>query len=76
MATLFIFLRQCTMTCKKGALYKAILDKLKELVPALKPTLCHCDFEKQEQDAMAQGFSCAIAGCWFHHNQGPIYTKL
>ena len=61
------------MTSKKGALYREIIDKLKELVPALAPTLVHCDFEKQEQDAMSQGYPCDIAGCWFHHNQGPIY---
>ena len=58
------------MTSKKGGLYRELVAKLKDLVPALKPLICHCDFEKQEQDAMAEGFGCQVQGCWFHHNQG------
>ena len=64
------------MTCKKGGLYRAIVDKLLVLVPALKPTICHCDFEKQEQDTMADSYECSVLGCWFHHNKAPIDTLL
>ena len=64
------------MTCKKGSLYRAIIAKLKDLVPALKPHICHCDFERQEQDALAEGFECQMLGCWFHHNQVSPDIKL
>ena len=67
------------MTAKKGGLYLAILSKLKELLPALKPTICHCDFERQEQEAMSESFDgCDIVGCWFHHNQEckMYFTKV
>ena len=51
------------MTAKKGGIYRGIIEKLKELVPALKPLICHCDYEKQEQDAMAEWFGCQVQGC-------------
>ena len=58
------------MTSKTQSLYPAIFHKLRELVPAFRPTLIMTDFERALRAALTECFpGTRLAGCHFHYAQ-------
>ena len=58
------------LTRKTETLYKAVLQKIKELVPEFNPVMIMADFEASLRDALKDTFpQCVIKGCWFHYTQ-------
>ena len=59
------------MTGKSGALYRAVFQKIKEILPdSVKPDTVMSDFETALQDGLKDIFPDAnVTGCWFHFSQ-------
>ena len=56
-----------SMTAKLEGLYSAVLDKVWSKLPALRPALIHCDFERPLINAIEAVCTCgSVSGCWFH----------
>lgn len=61
------------MTRKTQALYRAVFEMLKALVPDFAPTLAMADFEDAPVSAFQEVFgNVAVAGCWFHYAQAIV----
>lgn len=60
----------CLLTNKKRSTYCKLLQKLKELRPALNPKSIMIDYEKAQIHAFQSVFKdITIRGCFFHLNQ-------
>ena len=59
------------MTQKTAALYRAVLQKVHELVPQFQPTQVIVDFQEARTAAIYPlfGNDVAVSGCWFHFAQ-------
>jgi len=59
------------MERKTTALYKAVLEKVKELVPEFQPSQVIADFEEAPTAALCEVFGdqLTVSGCWFHYAQ-------
>lgn len=61
------------MTRKTQALYAAIFEKTKELVPDFRPTFAMADFEGASAAAFRLVFGPTdVFGCWFHFAQAVL----
>jgi hypothetical protein len=62
------------MTRKNTELYKAVLEKLHELIPEFRPSQVIADFEEAPTTAIRSVFGDAVtvSGCWFHYAQALI----
>lgn len=50
--------------------YKAVIEKLKELLPNFSPKVCISDYEKGLRRALRECFPrCKVLGCHFHYSQ-------
>ena len=58
------------MTCKREALYRAVLEGVTWYLPALEVETIMSDFETALMNSLGDTFPTATpAGCWFHYAQ-------
>ena len=59
------------MECKTTALYKAVLEKVKELVSDFQLSQVIADFDEAPTAALREVFGdqLTVSGCWFHYAQ-------
>jgi len=62
------------MTRKTTALYKAVLQKVHELIPEFQPSQVIADFEEAPTTAVREVFGdqVTVSGCWFHYAQAVM----
>ena len=63
----------CLLTCKKEELYRAVLEKIQELIPQHSPIFATSDWEKGARNAIKACYrNISLKGCMFHYNQRII----
>ena len=61
------------MSRKTRALYSAVFQKIKDLVPDFAPTSAMADFEEASVSGFRDVFGdINVAGCWFHYAQSIV----
>ena len=61
------------MSRKTRALYSAVFQKIKDLMPDFAPTSAMADFEEASVSSFQDVFGdINVTSCWFHHAQSMV----
>ena len=65
----------CLLTNKDEELYRAVLEKIREIIPQLEPGVVKSDWEQEARNAFKQVYpGIRLNECWFHYTQA-IWRK-